>query len=201
MFFVSQVAVASVDDITHLWIASAVLGLAYGCVFSLFPTVCLEWFGMRKCRTPPQSLLKHWMWVYVTSALLWELGFFLHVSCSWWILLPDIWEEPWRARQHSRPRCPKPSSYPCKFPSSMLARPKVLLGQHPPHHGRHSFRYSSEHVGWISRNVTQDKACQWKWSSLAGWGRAMMTCGRLDGAIVFYGVLECRVANRVRQLH
>lgn len=24
------------------------MGLAYGSVFSLFPTVCLEWFGMRK---------------------------------------------------------------------------------------------------------------------------------------------------------
>jgi len=46
MFFVSQVVVSSVNDITHLWIASALLGLSYGSVFSLFPTVCLEWFGM-----------------------------------------------------------------------------------------------------------------------------------------------------------
>ncbi|KAF8147204.1 major facilitator superfamily domain-containing protein [Crassisporium funariophilum] len=45
-FFVSQVAAANVNDIAHLWIASALLGLAHGSVFSLFPTVCLEWFGM-----------------------------------------------------------------------------------------------------------------------------------------------------------
>jgi len=46
MCFISQVVVISVNDITHLWIASALLGLAYGSAFSLFPTVCLEWFGM-----------------------------------------------------------------------------------------------------------------------------------------------------------
>lgn len=46
-FFVSQVATASIDDIRNLWIASSLLGLAHGSVFSLFPTVCLEWFGMR----------------------------------------------------------------------------------------------------------------------------------------------------------
>ncbi|KIJ96456.1 hypothetical protein K443DRAFT_107199 [Laccaria amethystina LaAM-08-1] len=44
--FVSQVATASIDDIRHLSIASSLLGLAHGSVFSLFPTVCLEWFGM-----------------------------------------------------------------------------------------------------------------------------------------------------------
>ncbi|KAF5309184.1 hypothetical protein D9619_012743 [Psilocybe cf. subviscida] len=45
-FFVSQVATATIDRIEHLWLASALLGLAHGSVFSLFPTVCLEWFGM-----------------------------------------------------------------------------------------------------------------------------------------------------------
>lgn len=45
-FFASQVATASIDDIRNLWIASSLLGLAHGSVFSLFPTVCLEWFGM-----------------------------------------------------------------------------------------------------------------------------------------------------------
>ena len=49
MFFISQVVTGSINDIAHLWIASALLGLAYGSAFSLFPTVCLEWFGMRKC--------------------------------------------------------------------------------------------------------------------------------------------------------
>ncbi|EDQ98764.1 uncharacterized protein LACBIDRAFT_192361 [Laccaria bicolor S238N-H82] len=45
-FFISQVATASINDIQNLWIASSLLGLAHGSVFSLFPTVCLEWFGM-----------------------------------------------------------------------------------------------------------------------------------------------------------
>ncbi|KAH6890095.1 hypothetical protein BKA70DRAFT_1329013, partial [Coprinopsis sp. MPI-PUGE-AT-0042] len=29
-----------------LWMASTVLGLGYGAAFSLFPTVCMEWFGL-----------------------------------------------------------------------------------------------------------------------------------------------------------
>ncbi|KAF8075789.1 major facilitator superfamily domain-containing protein [Lyophyllum atratum] len=45
-FFISQVMAANVDDVRHLWMASAMLGLAHGSVFSLFPNVCLEWFGM-----------------------------------------------------------------------------------------------------------------------------------------------------------
>ncbi|KAG6873598.1 hypothetical protein C0995_013971 [Termitomyces sp. Mi166 len=47
LFVLSQVLAALVvDDVKHLWIASATLGLAHGSVFSLFPNVCLEWFGM-----------------------------------------------------------------------------------------------------------------------------------------------------------
>ena len=58
MFFISQVVTGSINDIAHLWIASALLGLAYGSAFSLFPTVCLEWFGMRKwCSSPPFKIL------------------------------------------------------------------------------------------------------------------------------------------------
>ncbi|KAG6852615.1 hypothetical protein C0991_010464 [Blastosporella zonata] len=48
LFLLSQVLAAFViDDIKHLWIVSATLGLAHGSAFSLFPNVCLEWFGMR----------------------------------------------------------------------------------------------------------------------------------------------------------
>ncbi|KAG5637900.1 hypothetical protein H0H81_002728 [Sphagnurus paluster] len=45
-FFVSQVMAAHTEQIKHLWMASTMLGLAHGSVFSIFPTVCLEWFGM-----------------------------------------------------------------------------------------------------------------------------------------------------------
>ncbi|KAF8189660.1 major facilitator superfamily domain-containing protein [Pholiota molesta] len=45
-FFISQVVASTEDRIENLWVASALLGLAHGSVFSLFPTVCLEWFGM-----------------------------------------------------------------------------------------------------------------------------------------------------------
>ena len=55
LFFISQVVTSSINDIAHLWISSALVGLAYGSVYSLFPTVCLEWFGMRKYGLPPPS--------------------------------------------------------------------------------------------------------------------------------------------------
>ena len=58
LFFISQIVTVNINDIAHLWIASALVGLAYGSVYSLFPTLCLEWFGMRKCELL-LSLLKH----------------------------------------------------------------------------------------------------------------------------------------------
>ncbi|KAF8905752.1 major facilitator superfamily domain-containing protein [Gymnopilus junonius] len=45
-FFISQAVASIIGRIENLWVASALLGLAHGSVFSLFPTVCLEWFGM-----------------------------------------------------------------------------------------------------------------------------------------------------------
>ena len=52
MFFLSQVIAVNVNYIASLWMVSAAVGLAYGSVFSLLPTVCLEWFGMRKSFHP-----------------------------------------------------------------------------------------------------------------------------------------------------
>lgn len=46
LLLVSQIVAANVEDVSHLWIASSILGLAHGGASSLFPTVCLEWFGM-----------------------------------------------------------------------------------------------------------------------------------------------------------
>ena len=48
VFFLSQLVIISVTSISSLWIASLLLGLAYGSMFSIFPTVCMEWFGMRE---------------------------------------------------------------------------------------------------------------------------------------------------------
>lgn len=46
-FIISQVTVYAVDDVQHLWKGSALLGLAYGGLFGLFPTITIEWFGLR----------------------------------------------------------------------------------------------------------------------------------------------------------
>ncbi|KAF5371466.1 hypothetical protein D9615_009591 [Tricholomella constricta] len=45
-FFISQVMAANINKISHLWIASTMLGLAHGSVFGIFPNVCIDWFGM-----------------------------------------------------------------------------------------------------------------------------------------------------------
>ena len=47
LFFVSQLVSARIADVSQLWIASSLVGLAHGSLYSLYPTVCLEWFGMR----------------------------------------------------------------------------------------------------------------------------------------------------------
>ncbi|KAF8173863.1 major facilitator superfamily domain-containing protein [Mycena galopus ATCC 62051] len=46
LFFCSQLLAASIDDVTGLWKASALVGLAYGTIFGIFPTVCIEFFGL-----------------------------------------------------------------------------------------------------------------------------------------------------------
>ncbi|KAI0820729.1 MFS general substrate transporter [Trametes gibbosa] len=46
MFIISQVTCYSIDSIGDLWKASALLGVAYGGLFGLFPTLVIEWFGL-----------------------------------------------------------------------------------------------------------------------------------------------------------
>ncbi|KAJ7166002.1 major facilitator superfamily domain-containing protein [Mycena filopes] len=46
LFFCSQLLAAQIDDVTNLWKASALVGFAYGTIFGLFPTVCIEFFGL-----------------------------------------------------------------------------------------------------------------------------------------------------------
>ena len=47
-FIISQVTVYSVENVSDLWKGSALLGLAYGGLFGLFPTITIEWFGLRE---------------------------------------------------------------------------------------------------------------------------------------------------------
>lgn len=51
LFVASQVVIACIDIVEHLWIASSFLGFAYGSAYSLFATMCIEWFGMRRFRS------------------------------------------------------------------------------------------------------------------------------------------------------
>ncbi|KAJ7916308.1 major facilitator superfamily domain-containing protein [Mycena leptocephala] len=46
LFFCSQLLAAQISEVTDLWKASALVGLAYGTIFGLFPTVCIEFFGL-----------------------------------------------------------------------------------------------------------------------------------------------------------
>ncbi|KAI5117521.1 hypothetical protein M0805_009529 [Coniferiporia weirii] len=45
-FVLSQVLVTHIENVENLWRASALLGLAYGGVFGLYPTIVIEWFGL-----------------------------------------------------------------------------------------------------------------------------------------------------------
>ncbi|KAF4600466.1 MFS transporter superfamily protein [Pleurotus pulmonarius] len=42
----SQYVATHIESIDSLWIASGILGLGYGSMFSLFPAMCIEWFGL-----------------------------------------------------------------------------------------------------------------------------------------------------------
>ncbi|KAJ7250422.1 major facilitator superfamily domain-containing protein [Mycena rebaudengoi] len=46
LFLLSQLLAVRISDVSQLWTASALVGLAYGTIFGLFPTVCIEFFGL-----------------------------------------------------------------------------------------------------------------------------------------------------------
>ncbi|KAI0788666.1 major facilitator superfamily domain-containing protein [Abortiporus biennis] len=46
LFIISQIVVYATSDVESLWKGSSLLGLAYGAMFGLFPTITIEWFGL-----------------------------------------------------------------------------------------------------------------------------------------------------------
>jgi len=46
-FFISQLVAMSIVDVKELWRASLLVGFSYGAMFGLFPTITIDWFGMR----------------------------------------------------------------------------------------------------------------------------------------------------------
>ena len=47
LFFISQLVAMSIVDVKELWKASLLVGFSYGAMFGLFPTITIDWFGMR----------------------------------------------------------------------------------------------------------------------------------------------------------
>ncbi|EJD34184.1 MFS general substrate transporter [Auricularia subglabra TFB-10046 SS5] len=45
-FIFSQIVAARIEDPDALWIASGLLGVAYGGLFGLYPVIIIEWFGL-----------------------------------------------------------------------------------------------------------------------------------------------------------
>ena len=56
LFVLSQLSLVALDDVRHLWMASVLLGLAYGCWFGLLPTISIEWFGLGTLEIIPLPL-------------------------------------------------------------------------------------------------------------------------------------------------
>lgn len=46
LFIISQMAVMSVSSITALWMASVMVGVAYGSLLGVLPSVVIDWFGL-----------------------------------------------------------------------------------------------------------------------------------------------------------
>jgi MFS family permease len=53
LFILSQLLLIAIGDVRHLWMASVLLGLAYGCWFGLLPTISIEWFGLGAWKSFP----------------------------------------------------------------------------------------------------------------------------------------------------
>jgi len=46
LFILAELLLIAVGDVRHLWMASGLVGLAYGSWFGLLPTISIEWFGL-----------------------------------------------------------------------------------------------------------------------------------------------------------
>ncbi|KIJ21223.1 hypothetical protein PAXINDRAFT_107124 [Paxillus involutus ATCC 200175] len=46
LFIISQAFAIGISSVQSLWMASSLLGLAYGSLFGLCPTIVIEWFGL-----------------------------------------------------------------------------------------------------------------------------------------------------------
>jgi MFS family permease len=46
LFILAELSLTAIGDVRHLWTASVLVGLAYGCWFGLLPTISIEWFGL-----------------------------------------------------------------------------------------------------------------------------------------------------------
>ena len=52
LFIISQVTAIAVSSVETLWIATLLLGLAYGSLFGSYPAIMIEWFGLGRSTFP-----------------------------------------------------------------------------------------------------------------------------------------------------
>ncbi|KAL4067160.1 hypothetical protein V8B97DRAFT_974208 [Scleroderma yunnanense] len=55
LFIISQVLATNLSDVNTLWIATILLGFAYGSMAGQLPAIMIEWFGLGKCRYTPSA--------------------------------------------------------------------------------------------------------------------------------------------------
>ena len=158
LFFISQLILATVDNITQLWIASLLLGLAHGSLYSLYPTVCLEWFGMSTSYSLSYSYPDLFIYSssafrsFINSSLFWKLGIFRDVGLSWrkYIFL-CIWTKLGCSRSSfSTGFTVSPTIY---RPSPMLGRTWLLCGCYLSNFISNLCFYRTLHLGWIQRKA------------------------------------------------
>ncbi|KAG8905762.1 hypothetical protein FRB99_008335 [Tulasnella sp. 403] len=62
LFLISQLVAMGIEDVKDLWLASTVVGLAYGGTFGLLPVVAIEWFGLN-------HFSQNWGFISISPAL------------------------------------------------------------------------------------------------------------------------------------
>ena len=162
LFFISQLMLATVSNITQLWIASLLLGLAHGSLYSLYPTLCLEWFGMgtyyllpvEPCHIPILILFFYLSGSFINSPLLWKLGISRHFTLNWRkCLFSRIWTQFGCSRSslnndHNSFAFPPPSTT-IHRPSPMLERTGLLCVCYLFNFISNLCVYRTLRLGWI----------------------------------------------------
>ena len=96
LFIISQTIAIMVSSVETLWVATLLLGFAYGSLFGSSPTIIIDWFGLGKSTFPCMTRFPS-THVSYASTLFRKLGLrLLRTHARGQLVLPHVWALPGR---------------------------------------------------------------------------------------------------------